>query len=336
MDRDHPVDRGMTPIVGNLLLVAVVLVLAVAIVVLSATFLEQTGTPTAEASFDYEQHPAGLKLIPRALGVDTIVKLDGEPVTTIEADQAGRAVLVPTTPGDRLTVVSRAGDRSVLIDKRIDDRREIGDLIAQYDFESGSGTTLVDRSGNDNDGSLVGNPVWRSSSLEFNGTDDAVAVTNLDAPVEFDEFTIAVTYEAQDNSKQELVEHKSGTDNWLLELKPCSHSQSPCTSSGGYQPVYTVDQANGSQTGQIFGDRVEPGTRQTLVGTFDGSEYTLYVDGDAASNGTYTGAISMGDLDIARDFEFDGDYLDGRIAEIRLYYTAFDDEEVAVITDAMD
>ncbi len=35
-----------------------------------------------------------------------------------------------------------------------------GGLLAQYDFESGSGSTLVDRTGNGYDGTLVSNPMW--------------------------------------------------------------------------------------------------------------------------------------------------------------------------------
>lgn len=337
MRESLPGERSVTPVIGNVLLVAVVVVIAVVLVVLSFAFLEGTSAPAAEASFEYEQTPVGLELRPKALGTDVIVKLNGENVTRISADSAGQSVLLPTKPGDRITVVSTEGRRSVLVDRVVDDRSEVGDLIAAYDFESSSGSTLVDRSGNGNDGTLRGNPTWQSGSLRFDGQDDYVEVRDISSPEPVDEFTIAVTYRTNDDSsKQELVEHISGTDNWLLELKPCSRGETPCSGSDGYEPVYNVDRAGGSQSGQIFGGELDANTRHVVVGTYDGSEYTLYVDGDRKTSDTFNGKISMGDMNIGRDAEFSGDYLDGRISEIRLYYTSFDDEQVRVVTNAID
>jgi flagellin-like protein len=320
--------RAVTPVIGNILLVAVVVVLAVALVLLSLTFLEETGAPTAEASFDYEQTPAGLRMTPEALGTDVAVKLNGKQVTTFSADSAGESVLLPTAPGDSITVVSQDGDRSVLVNKQVDDRSEVGNFIAYYTFDSDSGDTLKDRSGNGNDGDIQGNPVWRGSSLDFDGDDDYVKVRNIDSEVAVSEFTIAVAFEADTGAtKQELVEHKSGDDNWLLELKPETQDE--------YNPVYSVDSAGGYQDGQIFGGPQPTDERQVLVGTFDGNEYELYVDGAQKNNDTYSGDISMGDMNIAKDVEFNGDYFDGDIYEIRLYYEAFEQQEVEVVTNAM-
>lgn len=48
-----------------------------------------------------------------------------------EQTAAGKSVLLPTAPGDRITVVSEDGGRSVLVQEEIDERSEIGDFIAQ-------------------------------------------------------------------------------------------------------------------------------------------------------------------------------------------------------------
>ena len=334
-------DRAVTPVVGNVLLVGVAIVIGVVLVTLSLTFLDGVGAPTAEASFEYEQTPVGLRMTATAIGTDVSVQLNGRPVATFDEGSAGKSVLVPTAPGDRLAVVSRDGEQSVLVDRAIDDREEIGNFIAYYTFGAGSGPTLVDRSGNGNDGALQGDPAWQARSLAFDGAGDYVAVDDFDTPVDsVDQFTVAVTYRTDDGSqKQELLEHKSADDNWLVELKPCSNAQVPsgtCSAGDDYSPVFSVDKAGGNQDEQIFGTGTQAGTRQVLVGTFDGSEHTLYVDGEKASTGDYSGEISMGDLTIGKDVEFDGDYLDGEVDEIRLYYTAFDDEEVRVLTTAME
>lgn len=338
MARDFTDRRAATPVAGNVLLVAVVVVLGATLMMLSLTFLERTGTPTADATFEYEQTSAGLRMMPTAIGTDVAVELNGKQVTTFDADAAGQSTLLPTAPGDRITVVSNDRDRSVLVNKQIDSRSEIGDFIAYYTFEdSESKDTLEDQSGNGNDGTVVGDHDWGSSSLTFDGSDDYVKVRDISSEVAVSEFTVAVVYETNDaTEKQELVEHKSGDDNWLLELKPCTHPQvNTCSAGDKYVPVYTVDKAGGTQDGQIFGGSTTAGTKQVLVGTYDGSEYTLYVDGKQATSDTYTGEISMGDMNIARDIEFNGDHLDGKIYEIRLYYTAFDGDRVEVITEAM-
>jgi len=331
-------DRGATPVVGNVLLVAVVIVIAIVLVTLSFSFLDNTGAPTAEASFQYEQTPVGLRMTATAISTDVAVQLNGRSVATFEGGDAGRSVIVPTAPGDQITVVSRDREKSVLVDKTIDDRDEVGDFIAYYPFEDENETVLFDRSGNGNDGTITGDPVPNGESLAFDG-DDYVSVTDFNTPVDrVSEFTVAVTYRTDDaDRKQELIEHKSDDDNWLLELKPCSNGQVPSDrcEDNGYVPVFSVDQAGGTQDEQIFGNGEQADTRQTLVGTFNGSGHTLYVDGERARSGTYEGNISMGELNIGRDVEFDGDYFDGEIYEIRLYYTAFDDQQVRVLTEAM-
>jgi len=90
--------------------------------VLSFTFLERAGTPTADAKFEYERTAAGLEMKPVALGTDVIVRLNGQGITSFDAESAGQRALIPTAPGDRITVVSEDGDRSVFVTKEIDDR----------------------------------------------------------------------------------------------------------------------------------------------------------------------------------------------------------------------
>ncbi|MEF8870102.1 MAG: LamG-like jellyroll fold domain-containing protein [Haloarculaceae archaeon] len=331
MVKDGDDARAVTPVIGNILLVAVVVVLAVALVLLSLTFLEETGTPTAEASFDYEQTPAGLRMTPEALGTDVAVKLNGKQVTTFSADSAGESVLLPTAPGDSITVVSQDGDRSVLVNKQVEDRSEVGNFIAYYTFDSDSGDTLKDRSGNGNDGDIQGNPVWRGSSLDFDGDDDYVTVDSLDAETSVSEFTVAVAYRPDSADHQELIEHIDTEDgtNLVLELKGGSDDT--------YDIAYTVDDNGGQQNGEIFAKGYDRGERHVVVGTYDSDSYELYVDGDEAANASNPPReISLGDLTVASDAETSLDqHFDGDIYEIRLYYEAFDQQEVEVVTNAM-
>lgn len=328
-------DRAATPVVGNILLVAVALVIAVALITLSFAFLEDTGAPTPDAAFEYERTAAGLKMTPQALGTDVIVQLNGDQIASLDADAAGQPVLAPTAPGDTITVVSEDEDRQVLISREIDSRSEIGDFIAYYTFDGGSNDTLKDRSGNGNDGDIENGPNRTGNALRFDGENDYVEVSNLSAPIDVEEFTVAVAYKQRGNTSStdgvsQLVEHqfKSNDNEWYLET---SEAGDGATSSNNYSIDYAVE----FDDEVIASDAVERGTRHVAVGTYDGEEYALYVDGDQKGTGEHNRTVNMGDMKIARDFESSNQHFDGDIYEIRLYYTAFDGEEVAVITNAM-
>lgn len=322
--------RAAAPVVGNILLVGIAIVLAVSLSVLALGFLEGGGTPTGEASFGYEQVPTGLEMTAEALGTDVSVELNGRPFAQFGADEAGRTVLIPTAPNDRITVVSRDADRTVLVDKRIDERSEIGDFVAYYTFGAGSGSTLNDHSGNGNDGSLQGDPAWLGGGgLRFDGTDDYVKVEDISAPVAVDEFTVAVAYRQRgpgSDTISQLVEHTWSGNEWFLETRD--------DGSGDYRLEYAVgypDAAGQLQSGYDYAH----GERRVAVGTYDGSEFALYVDGTEVGRGSYSRPVDMGDMTLARDFERSIQYLEGDIYEVRLYYDAFDADEVDSITRAM-
>jgi flagellin-like protein len=329
--------RSASSVLGTVLLVAVVVVIASVTFVGALAVLDGFGTPTAEGSFEFEESPAGLIVRPTALGTDVIVELNGREVEQINSDEAGKPVLVPTAPGNTVTIVSTDGDRTVLVSREIDDRSDIGDFIAYYPFED-SGQTLTDRSGNGNDATLNGDEDgWTGDGYEFTG-DDYFEVTDLNTPVsEVSEFTFAVAYETNTGTKkQELAEHISGDDNWGVEIKQCGPDCDTNTDDT-YSPNFFADEAGGSQTGQIFGGEQQTGQSKVIVGTYDGSSTEMYVDGDLKSTGSFESEISMGDFYIGTDAENPGnsDNLDGRIYEIRLYYTAFDDSEIRRITSVM-
>lgn len=332
--------RGATPLVGNILLVAVALVIAVVLVTLSFSFLDATGTPTAEAEFEYEQTAAGLEMRPVALGTDVHVELNGQRVATFESGSAGQRKLIPTAPGDRLVVVSADGERTALVEEEIDDRAEIGDFISYYTFD-GSGD-VTDRSGNGNDGSLEANggdgPVRAGCGLSFDGDGDYVDVDDITVEDvdSVDEFTIAVAYEQTGSGDRinQLIEHQFSDDGndeeWFLETSHAGNSES-------YNPgAYSVDYAVEYPSEVAAADAVSLNTRHVVVGTYDGSEYELYVDGKSVGSGEHDETVGMGALRIGKDFESDTQYFDGEMCELRLYYAAFDGEEVERITTVME
>jgi flagellin-like protein len=333
-------DRGVAPIIGNILLVAVVVVIAVSLTTLSFAFLDGAGSPTADAAFEYEPTPAGLEMTPTALGTDVVVRLNGRAVATFDPDSAGETALLPTAPGDTITVVSRDEDRSVLVNRQVDDRSEVGDFIAYYTFDQRDDAALVDRSGNGNDGTITGATRGQDgtgSYLSFDGDDDAT-VSDIDAPegldTDVDAFTIAVSYRpARSSGQRELVEHIDSGKNWFITNR---WAQKPASAGPDEYKAQFKTGPGGGCSNCISGGVYRAGERRVVVGTYDGTESTVYVDGSRRATGTTAlQEVSMGTMTIGQDAEFDGQHFQGKIYEIRLYYRAFEGQKVQAITNAM-
>ena len=324
--------RAASSVIGVLLLVGVVVVVGGVVAVGALTFLDGTGAPEATASFDYEQTAAGLRMTPQAISTTVAVRLNGQDVATFDPESAGQSALLPTAPGDRITVVSTDEERSVLVDRTVDDRSEVGDFIAYYTFDGEDGDmTLEDQSGNGNDGTLTGEPGdWTGSSYEFDG-DDSFTVSDIGVSgTEVDEFTVAVAYKQTDpgggDDVSQLVEHQyeEGSNEWFLENRYGSDS---------YRTEFAVEFPDNQVAS---GYDYDLGERHVAVGTYDGSDYSLYVDGSRVGGGSHDDTVDTEEMRIGRDFESDIQYFNGEIYEVRLYYTAFGEAEVERITNAME
>ncbi len=98
---------------------------------------------------------------------------------------------------------------------------------------------------------------------------------------------------------------------------------------------YSIDYAVEFDNEVVVSEAVERETRHVAVGTFDGEEYALYVDGNREGTGSHSEEVNVGNMSIAEDFEQDNQHFNGDICEIRLYYTAFKGDDIEVITNAM-
>lgn len=330
--------RAATPVIGVLLLVVVAVVVGSVAAAGALTFLDGFGTPTATADFSYERTAAGLLMTSEVIGTDVTVRLNGRDVAAFDPDSAGQSVLLPTAPGDRITVVSQDGDRSVLVQEKIDERSEIGDFIAYYTFEEGDdATVLEDQSGNGNDGTLEDDgsgdgPDWTGCGLDFDGNSEYVTVDDITTAEtdNVEEFTVAIAYEqtGNENSVNQLVEHRFSGNEWFIETSPASNGESY---SNGDSVDYAVE-----YPGHVASSTaVDTDTRHVVVGTYDGTDYELYVDGQSVDSGSHSEAVGMGTMRIGRDYEGTNQYLAGDICEMRLYFTAFDSGEVEIISEEM-
>ncbi len=336
--RDPAGDRGQSAVLGELLMVGVVIVAAAGIAV--GAFLIAGTQPTiqAETVVDVEETSAGTALSVQRIGQFAEVRVEGDPVATLNASDAGRSVYLPTAPGEEVTVVASEGDQSLLLSETVD-RGEAGDFIAYYTFDRSDSTTVVDGTGNGNNGTVMGtsNPTRgsdaRGTYMQFDGGDDYVDLDDLtaDGPDEVEEITVVIEYEKDygDNDIQNLVEHQDSNFAWFVETDGQHVDPHDMEFNVGYQS---------SPSGKLVAENIPEREPQVLVGTYDGEEMVLYRNGTRIDTKTFEREVSLGEVVLAADSDpaTVGQHFHGKLYEFRLYYTAFDDEEAATLTERMD
>ena len=194
-------------------------------------------------------------------------------------------------------------------------------LVAAYGFNEGSGTTVTDASGTGNAGAVSG-ATWSASgriggALAFDGVNDWVTVADANSL----DLTGAMTLEA-------WVFPTSLPNNlWptvLLKER---------TGDLSYALYANTDTNRPSGEAWIGADRSVRGTAKLATGvwshlavTYDGANLRFYVNGTLASTQARTGSIATGTgpLRIGGNASWAGEFLTGRIDEVRVYNRALD------------
>ena len=198
-------------------------------------------------------------------------------------------------------------------------------LAGWWRFDEGSGSTVYDRSGNGNDGTLNGDPQWVAGkiggALGFDGRGDYVDCGN-DASLDItDKVTIAVWVKTNDAG--------NGQHNPYVTKGDCSYAIKHHISNsieffiyddGDWHVVhFPVD---GS-----FND-----VWHHLAGTYDGTNLKLYIDGTLEATTAYTGSIANNvfSVNIGRNAQTERFYK-GAIDDVRIYNRALTQDEIAAI-----
>ena len=194
-----------------------------------------------------------------------------------------------------------------------------GSLVAYYAFEENSGTFVRDTSFNANNatatsttwgGGRVGNGgVFNGTSGYATGVDNDIA-TNI---------TVSAWFNS-DATQTAAIVNKEATQG-SLELSSNTPSFKITTNS-------TLRTASA-------GSSVSNSAWHHIVGTYDGSNVKLYVDGTQAQSVAATGAISTNNSawTIGRDTA-GANYFDGNIDEVKIYSRALGADEVKAEYDA--
>ncbi|QEH37847.1 Copper resistance protein CopC [Aquisphaera giovannonii] len=226
-----------------------------------------------------------------------------------------------TQPGP-IVIKSRAVDDSAnleipsagVIIKGVLQPTSTTDLVAEYTFDEGTGSTIHDLSGKGNNGT-ASNTTWTTglfgSALSFDGADSWVTINSSSSL----NLTSGMTLEAwvkpaaaSSNNQTILLKEQSG--NLAYSLYATNQSGSP--SAHAY--VNGADRESAGSAG------LPVNAWSFLTATFDGSDLLLYVNGNLVSDQAVSGPIvtSTGALRIGGNSVW-GEYFQGLIDQVRIY-----------------
>jgi FlaG/FlaF family flagellin (archaellin) len=98
--------RGVSKVVGVVLLVAVVLLLATIVAVGVTNYSDELSTLDAGAAFSLSQHPAGIQMNVESIGTNVTIRVNGDPLSKLDTGDAGTSLVLPIAPGDRVVATS--------------------------------------------------------------------------------------------------------------------------------------------------------------------------------------------------------------------------------------
>jgi hypothetical protein len=196
-------------------------------------------------------------------------------------------------------------------------------LVAAYSFDEGSGTAVIDRSGNGNTGT-VANTTWSTAgkyggALSFNGTSSWVTVADSSSL----DLTGALTLEAWVNPAA------LGTT-WRTVLFKEQSAGMVYSLYANESTGHPVGQVNiGGEQNAVGNAGLPLDTWTHLALTYDAQTLKLYVNGALAGSKTQTGAVpaSTGVLRMGGNGIWP-EWFSGRIDNVRIYNRALSQAEL--------
>ena len=187
---------------------------------------------------------------------------------------------------------------------------------------SNTSTTWTDLSGNNRTGTLNNNPTWGSNYLEFDGTDDWVAIAKMLYPNQ----TLELVYSIGGTTSS--TPHIFG--NWNSGGMGILSSTTG-TSIQGY--TYFTTLANYS----ILSSSILLNTKYSTTISYDGSTYKMYVNGKLSTSTAIVDTIKEPSSDTIMVIggnpggsNVSGGFFKGRIYSARIYNRALTDREIEI------
>ncbi|MGA2172887.1 MAG: sugar-binding protein [Sedimentisphaerales bacterium] len=201
---------------------------------------------------------------------------------------------------------------------------ELAGLVGWWKLDEKEGTTAADSSGNGNDGTLVGNPVWRpqggkiGGAIEFSGKGDYVEIANESNFDITGQITISAWVNITSVPQEWTGIVTKGDSAWRLSTDFANN-------------VFHFGLARESYLNGRT--RVDSGQWHNVVCVYDGRKMSIYVDGNLDVSKPQTGPIATNDFPvcIGENIELTGHCWNGLIDDVRVYNYALSDSEIMAL-----
>jgi hypothetical protein len=203
-------------------------------------------------------------------------------------------------------------------------------LVAAYNFNEQSGATVIDKSGSNNPGAIVGAARTQQgkygAALSFDGLNDSVSIGDTPSL----DLTTGMTLEAWvypiSFSRQRgiIVKERSGRSGvYALNIR----RESTVAKSAG-----KVTLKDGSATHLMSATPLPVNTWSHVAVTYNGKVLRLYLNGRETSSRLVAGVLltSTGSLRLGGNSAYSGSFFHGRIDEVRIYNRALTTQEITV------
>jgi len=208
---------------------------------------------------------------------------------------------------------------------------QLAGLLGWWKFDEGQGATAADSSGNNHPGALVGNAKWAQGKLggaiDLDGNGSYVQIADKSAFDMAGEATVACWVNIRSIPAEWTGIVTKGDTSWRLstvEQKNQFHF-----AANDYEIGHDNIFVNAATT-------VAPQTWHHVVGTYDGANIRIYVDGQLDGTKAWTGGIGKNDVDvlIGENAGKKGRSFDGLIDDVRIYNYALPEAQIKEMSAA--
>lgn len=202
--------------------------------------------------------------------------------------------------------------------------------VATYDFEAGSGSVAIDRSGNNLDGSITGatystDASTASYALSFDGSSDWVTIDDTALLDISDAITLAAWVKTSDTSRNQCIIGKNTS--YYMYLYAGSYGSRVRT---GFRINGSWDTLTSSNSASAA---IPPNTWTHVATTYDGQNIRIFIDGVEISQKTTTGSIGTSNKDVELGTLWGGFRFEGLMDQVEIYDLALFSDEIAMLAE---
>lgn len=260
---------------------------------------------------------------------DADLDLDNDELSNLEEQSVGTDPTVFDTDGDGAGDGQEVSAGTDPLDPASTPDLTDPDLVAWYRFDSDTGSTVVDSSGNGNDGQCSpGNtcPIFVSSdgrpagSANFTGNGNFVELAN-ESEFDFsDNFTVVFWMRTAGFDRQWAQLVGKGDSAWSVDRAGNSNTLQFTTWSPGFDEL--IGQTN-----------VADNSWHHVAVVYDGSSKVLYVDGSVDAQASFSESINNNNVSVRLGFntEYPSGEYGGMLDDVRIYSRALTIAEIQQI-----